>query len=149
MEFGVPFCCCFFPLECTCCFATACLCFLISQGPHFNDECWHQGDTLDSRDWGLLQVQTNTERANMSEKDNLKDNLVNVPTFNLHHLHHLFPTIDAAELSKIVPMFEEHCEEFGVVFDRMTQKELAAGMYKCVDGYAPNNRTRNGIRAKL
>ena len=56
--------------------------FLI--GPHFNDECWHQGDTLDSRDWGLLQVQTNTERSDMSEKDNMRANIMNIPTFNLH-----------------------------------------------------------------
>ena len=25
-------------------------------GPHFNDECWHQGDVLDSTDWGIVQV---------------------------------------------------------------------------------------------
>ena len=73
-------------------------------GPHFNDECWHQGDTLDSRDWGLLQIQTNTERSELSQADNTRANLFNIPTFGLHHLHHLFPTIDAHELSKLVPV---------------------------------------------
>jgi len=118
-------------------------------GPHFNDECWHQGDTLDSRDWGLMQIQTNTERASMSHDDNSKSNLWNIPTFGLHHLHHLFPTIDAHELSKLVPLFEEHCKEWGVDFSLMTDQELAEGLWKCLDGYEPNDRTRNGLRSKL
>jgi len=119
-------------------------------GPHFNDECWHQGDMLDSRDWGLCQVQTSTERADMSHKDNLSANCINVAAFGLHHLHHLFPTIDASELSKLVPLFEEHCREWGVTFELMSREELRKGLWKCVDGYEPNDRPRNGIfRSKL
>ena len=34
-------------------------------GPHFNDECWHHSDTLDSTDWGILQIQTNVERSEL------------------------------------------------------------------------------------
>jgi fatty acid desaturase len=118
-------------------------------GPHFNDKCWHQGDTLDSRDWGMLQIQTNTERASMSHDDNLVNNLWQVPTFGLHHLHHLFPTIDASELSKCVPVFEATCEEFGIEFNLMSDRELREGLFKCIDGYESNARTLNGMRAKL
>jgi fatty acid desaturase len=118
-------------------------------GPHFNDECWHQGDTLDSRDWGMMQVQTNTEREEMSHEDTFKANLINIPTFGLHHLHHLFPTVDAYELSKIVPIFNEHCEEWGVTFSMMSQSEMGKGLWQCLDGYEPNTRTRNGIYSKL
>ena len=65
----------------------------------------------------------------------------------LHHLHHLFPTIDAADLSKIVPLFEQHCEEWGVTFSTMPTAALAKGMWKCIDGQPPSARTRNGIHA--
>eukprot|EP00756_Hemistasia_phaeocysticola_P007624 Hpha_TRINITY_DN14339_c0_g1::TRINITY_DN14339_c0_g1_i2::g.86922::m.86922 len=118
-------------------------------GPHFNDECWHQGDTLDSNDWGILQIQTNTERVDISQKDTTAANLWKIPSFGLHHLHHLFPTIDAYQLAQVVPLFEEHCKEWGVEFSLMTNYELSQGLWKVVDGYKPNDRTRNGIRAKL
>ena len=85
----------------------------------------------------------------MSHDDNLGANLLNVPTFGLHHLHHLFPTVDAYELSKIVPIFNEHCKEFGVTFSTMTDGELSAGLWKALGGYKPNTRTRNGIYARL
>lgn len=117
-------------------------------GPHFNDECWHQGDTLDSTDWGMMQVQTNTERKDMSRKNTLGANVWNIPTFGLHHLHHLFPTIDAADLSELVPLFEEHCEEWGVTFETMSNSDLAAGLWKVTAGCPPNDRTRNGVYAQ-
>jgi len=44
-------------------------------GPHFNDECWHQGDTLDSTDWGILQVMTSVERSNIEQHNTLINNL--------------------------------------------------------------------------
>jgi hypothetical protein len=118
-------------------------------GPHFNDKCWHQGDTLDSRDWGLMQVQTSTERKSISQKDNLSNNLWQIPTFGQHHLHHLFPTIDATELTKCLPIFEATCKEFGVEFHLMSDNELREGLFRCIDGYESNARTLNGMRAKL
>jgi fatty acid desaturase len=116
-------------------------------GPHFNDECWHQKDTLDSTDWGILQVQTSVERSDLSSKDNLFANLFNIITFNFHHLHHLFPTIDATLLSQLNPLFEEHCLEHGVVFRTMDNASLARGLLRCIiTAYeTPNDRTRNGI----
>lgn len=116
-------------------------------GPHFNDECWHQGDTLDCTDWGILQIQTTTERSEMSSRDTLLNNLLNIPTFGLHHLHHLFPTIDATELTKLVPLFDAHCVEHGVVFQTMDNKSLAEGLFRCIiTAYEqPNTRTRNGV----
>ena len=117
-------------------------------GPHFNDECWHQGDVLDDTDWGLLQVQTNVERKDLSQLDRLIDNLNNIPTFNMHHIHHLFPTIDATELSKVAPIFDKHCEEWAVNFEMMSYPELARGLWRCLGkGYVPNERPRNGMRS--
>jgi fatty acid desaturase len=119
-------------------------------GPHFNDECWHQGDTLDSTDWGILQVQTSVERSELSSKDNIFANLFNIVTFNFHHLHHLFPTIDATFLSQLDSLFEEHCQEHNVVFSTMDNYSLARGLYRCIiSAYdEPNDRTRNGIYLK-
>jgi fatty acid desaturase len=117
-------------------------------GPHFNDQCWHQGDTLDDRDWGIVQVQTNTERAGLPQDGSLRSNLLNIPTFGLHHLHHLFPTVDAYELSRIMPLFEETCREFGVEFSLMDNYELSNGLWRLLDGVRPSTRTRNGLRMK-
>ena len=91
-------------------------------------------------------MQGNTERTSLPH-----DNFVNIAAFGLHHLHHLFPTIDAFELAKLVPLFQQHCDEWGVNFKTMSNKQLAAGLDKCVTGYEPNERTRNGIygRSKL
>lgn len=116
-------------------------------GPHFNDECWHQGDTLDSTDWGILQIQTSVERADLSSADWLLPNLANIATFNHHHLHHLFPTIDAFYLTKLLPLFDAHCIEHHVVFNKMSNGSLARGLWRCIiSSYEePNNRTRNGI----
>lgn len=116
-------------------------------GPHFNDECWHQKDTLDSTDWGILQIQTSVERSDLSAKNYLAANLFNIVTFNFHHLHHLFPTIDATYLSQLNPLFEEHCREHHVVFKTMDNGALARGLWKCIiSSYEePNDRTRNGI----
>lgn len=120
-------------------------------GPHFNDECWHQRDTLDSTDWGILQVQTSVERSELSSKDNLMANLFNIVTFNLHHLHHLFPTIDATYLSQLNALFEEHCREHSVVFHTMDNASLARGLWRCIISRydTPNDRTRNGIYLTL
>jgi len=117
-------------------------------GPHFNDECWHQGDTLDSTDWGILQVQTSVERSELPSAENITPiNLFNTLTFGLHQLHHLFPTIDAVHLTTLVPLFEEHCREHGVLFITMSNAALAAGLWRCIiSAYeVPNLRTRNGI----
>lgn len=120
-------------------------------GPHFNDECWHQKDTLDSTDWGILQVQTSVERSELSSKDTLSTNLLNIVTFNMHHLHHLFPTIDATYLSQLNQLFEEHCLEHSVVFNTMDNASLARGLWRCVISRydTPNDRTRNGIYLQL
>jgi len=69
-----------------------------------------------------------------------------IPSFGLHHLHHLFPTIDATHLTSIVAIFEETCSEFNVAFTLMTLPELARGLWKCLgDDYKNNERCRNGI----
>lgn len=118
-------------------------------GPHFNTQCWHQGDTLDDRDWGIAQCQTSTERKAISEEDTPMNNKFNTVVFALHHLHHLFPTIDGNELSKLVPLFREHCKEYNVKMTLMSGRELQAGLYECIDGYKPNTRTLNGVYSKL
>lgn len=120
-------------------------------GPHFNDECWHHTDTLDSTDWGILQIQTSVERSDLSSDDTMWSNLFSIVTFNMHHLHHLFPTIDATYLSQLNDLFEEHCHEHDVVFRKMDNASLARGFWRCViTAYEePNDRTRNGIFPKL
>ena len=108
---------------------------------------WHQGDTLDSTDWGILQVQASVERSDLSCSDTLPINLLNIATFNLHHLHHLFPTIDATYLTQLQSTFDEHCLKYGVIYRKMSNKDLIKGLWRCIiTGYdQPNDRTRNGI----
>lgn len=123
-----------------------------TSGPHFNSSVWHQGDMLDSLDWGIAQVQSGIERSNLSTENTTRANCVNTIAFGLHYLHHLFPTVDAMKLSELVPLFQQTCEEFGVLNVTWSNAELRRGLLHLLDGYEPNDRTLNGLyttRSKL
>jgi fatty acid desaturase len=80
---------------------------------HRTDEHWFDGDPNGSREYGRFIVQSS------------KDHSVNFPlflsmlflgTFNVHIIHHLFPTIDAEKLIMLRPTMEETCKEFDVSY---------------------------------
>jgi len=120
-------------------------------GPHFSSSVWHQGDMLDSLDWGVAQIQTMIERSKLPTENSLKNNCVNTVVYGLHYLHHLFPTVDAMKLSELVPIFQETCAEFGVQNSTWTDGELRQGTFDLLRGYGPIDRTLNGqfARSKL
>ena len=137
------------------CMHVTCSSFFIfsnfTQGPHYSQEAWHQGDKLDSRDWGIMQVQSVVSGPPHTLAQNMFYRLLAISEFEQHHLHHLFPTIDHSYLVDLLPIFEEVCKEFGVVYSRKADlEEVKAGVEKCLAGAAPNQRTLNGqISSKI
>ncbi|XP_039750160.1 cytochrome b5-related protein-like isoform X2 [Pararge aegeria] len=58
-------------------------------------------------DWGIHQMDTIVERVEYME-----DHFKSITRFGDHALHHLFPTLDHAELKYLYPTLLEHCEKF-------------------------------------
>ncbi|XP_052740652.1 cytochrome b5-related protein isoform X2 [Bicyclus anynana] len=58
-------------------------------------------------DWGIHQMDTMVERV-----ENMEDHFKSITRFGDHALHHLFPTLDHAELKYLYPTLIEHCEKF-------------------------------------
>ncbi|CAH0407308.1 unnamed protein product [Chilo suppressalis] len=58
-------------------------------------------------DWGVFQLDTVIERI-----DYAGDNFKSLTRFGDHALHHLFPTLDHAELKYLYPIFIDHCKKF-------------------------------------
>ncbi|KAJ0178869.1 hypothetical protein K1T71_005644 [Dendrolimus kikuchii] len=61
-------------------------------------------------DWGLHQMSTVEERIDFAG-----NHFKSLTRFGDHALHHLFPTLDHAELKYFYPVLLEHCEKFDVV----------------------------------
>jgi len=81
---------------------------------HHNPDCWHDGDAarLGTRDFGILQLDAVRERREVEGAS-----LLWVLTGYGHHgLHHLFPTVDHAQLPQLQPVFEETLREFGLEY---------------------------------
>lgn len=92
---------------------------------HHHPELFHDGDTpREEKDWGLYQLDTVRDR-----KECVKNLPVVLSTFGDHTLHHMFPTLDHATLSKLYPVLEETAKEFGVEFQIWTAWELMKGQF--------------------
>ncbi|GBP19624.1 Cytochrome b5-related protein [Eumeta japonica] len=82
--------------------------FGLTAGHHGNTN-FFDGDIprAENLDWGIHQLDTIVERA-----DYAGDHFKSLTRFGDHCLHHLFPTLDHAELKYIYPTLLEHCEKF-------------------------------------
>ncbi|XP_026737179.1 cytochrome b5-related protein-like [Trichoplusia ni] len=76
---------------------------------HHSHRNFFEGDVPRSEniDWGLHQLDTIVERI-----DYAGNHFKSITRFGDHALHHLFPTLDHAELKYLYPTLFEHCEKF-------------------------------------
>ncbi|CAH0725209.1 unnamed protein product, partial [Brenthis ino] len=65
-------------------------------------------------DWGIHQLDTVVERVEYAG-----DHFKSLTRFGDHALHHLFPTLDHAELKYLYPTLLEHCQKYEIQL-RMT-----------------------------
>ncbi|XP_034829646.1 cytochrome b5-related protein-like [Maniola hyperantus] len=82
--------------------------FGLTAGHHAHSN-FFEGDIPrdESLDWGIHQMDTVIERL-----ENMEDHFKSITRFGDHALHHLFPTLDHAELKYLYPTLLEHCEKF-------------------------------------
>ncbi|XP_034829648.1 cytochrome b5-related protein-like [Maniola hyperantus] len=82
--------------------------FGLTAGHHAHTN-FFEGDVPrdESLDWGIHQLDTVIERV-----ENMEDHFKSITRFGDHALHHLFPTLDHAELKYLYPTLLEHCEKF-------------------------------------
>ncbi|XP_045534899.1 cytochrome b5-related protein [Papilio machaon] len=88
------------------------MCFGLTAGHHSHNN-FFDGDIprAEYYDWGIHQLDTVSERVD--ETDN---HFKSLTRFGFHTLHHLFPTLDHAELQYLYPTFLEHCDKFDVKY---------------------------------
>lgn len=60
-------------------------------------------------DWGIHQLNTIVERIDFAG-----NHFKSLTRFGDHALHHLFPTLDHAELKYLYPILLDHCEKFDI-----------------------------------
>ncbi|XP_075972014.1 cytochrome b5-related protein-like [Anticarsia gemmatalis] len=85
-------------------------------------------------DWGLHQLDTIVERIDYAGK-----HFKSLTRFGDHALHHLFPTLDHAELKYLYPILFEHCEKFESQLKTHTFYEALISMSKQLARKEPNN----------
>nr|AIM40226.1 desaturase [Cydia pomonella] len=76
---------------------------------HHAHENFFEGDKPRAEyvDWGLHQLDTVVERI-----DYAGNHFKSLTRFGDHYLHHLFPTLDHAELKYLYPILYEHCSKY-------------------------------------
>ncbi|KAI8608722.1 hypothetical protein BC830DRAFT_1174178 [Chytriomyces sp. MP71] len=86
---------------------------------HHQEDVWHQGDKVQRRseiepppvqvDFGLFQL------LELRDKVETTNSLwMNINSYGDHALHHLYPTIDQANLPYLYPLLMDHCRRFHV-----------------------------------
>lgn len=93
---------------------TSCSFFFVLYGltaGHHSHTNFFEGDIPREQnlDWGIHQLDTIVERI-----DYAGNHFKSLTRFGDHALHHLFPTLDHAELKYLYPTLLEHCEKFDV-----------------------------------
>ncbi|TPX32325.1 hypothetical protein SmJEL517_g04504 [Synchytrium microbalum] len=86
---------------------------------------WHAADDNMPTDFGLLQVETTSDRIEV-----LGNPTLNLVSFGDHTLHHLFPTLDHAYLPLLYSPLVKTCKEFGVEFTFTTYMDHINGWFK-------------------
>ncbi|XP_063824201.1 cytochrome b5-related protein-like [Ostrinia nubilalis] len=91
-------------------------------------------------DWGLHQLDTVVERI-----DYAGNHFKSITRFGDHALHHLFPTLDHAELKYFYPILLEHCEKFDMPLRTTTFYGALLSHAKQLIRKRPNNfAVKNG-----
>ncbi|XP_075971563.1 cytochrome b5-related protein-like [Anticarsia gemmatalis] len=103
---------------------------------HHSHRNFFEGDVTrdENLDWGLHQLDTIVERI-----DYAGNHFKSITRFGDHALHHLFPTLDHAELKYLYPVLFEHCEKFESQLKTNTFYEAIISMSKQIVRKRPNN----------
>lgn len=106
---------------------------------HHSHRNFFEGDVPrdETLDWGLHQLDVIVERI-----DYAADHFKSLTRFGDHCLHHLFPTLDHAELKFLYPTLFEHCEKFESQLKTNTFYEAWLSMSKQLVRKRPNNFKR-------
>ncbi|XP_049870170.1 cytochrome b5-related protein-like [Pectinophora gossypiella] len=88
----------------------------------------------DHMDWGIHQLDTVIEREEFAG-----NHFQSLTRFGDHALHHLFPTLDHAELTYLYPTLMEHCEKFETQLRTTTFYEALISQSKQLIRKRPNN----------
>ena len=91
---------------------------------HHHPEITHEGDELESLDFGYIQMGATIDRI---EAD--KNLFTALSTFGTHTLHHLFPSIDHGLLPQLKDVFEETCNEFDIEMRKFHWYTLMRGQF--------------------
>ncbi|XP_068631175.1 cytochrome b5-related protein-like [Battus philenor] len=85
-------------------------------------------------DWGIHQLDTCEERVDYTDS-----HFKSLTRFGYHALHHLFPTLDHAELKYLYPTLQEHCEKFEIELRRASYMKSFISHSKQLIRKRPNN----------
>jgi fatty acid desaturase len=88
--------------------------FAFSNG-HHGPNIVHEGDEIESMDYGAFQVRANVERAAINGND-----FTVMAYYGQHTLHHLFPTLDHSILPQLEEIYAKTCEQFSIVPNKKT-----------------------------
>ncbi|KAG6444172.1 cytochrome b5-related protein [Manduca sexta] len=103
---------------------------------HHSHRNFFEGDIPREQDldWGLHQLDTIVERI-----DYAGNHFKSITRFGDHALHHLFPTLDHAELKYLYPTLLEHCEKFEAELKMNTFYEALISQSKQLIRKRPND----------
>lgn len=76
---------------------------------HHHTESVHEGDELQSLDFGIFQLGATTERTETNGYL-----FISLTNFGDHYLHHMIPTVDHASLPQLRGVFLQTCKEFNL-----------------------------------
>ena len=60
--------------------------------------------------------------------------------FNIHSVHHLFPTADHSQFPKILPLVVETCKEFGIKYRCKTKWQCLVSISKNMVSRVPYSK---------
>ncbi|OWR46060.1 hypothetical protein KGM_201044 [Danaus plexippus plexippus] len=109
--------------------------FGLTAGHHAHTN-FFEGDVPreETLDWGIHQLDSIIERV-----DYAGDHFKSLTRFGDHALHHLFPTLDHAELKYLYPTLLEHCEKFETQLRTTTFYNALISQSKQLIRKRPNN----------
>lgn len=95
---------------------------------HHGPDLVHEGDEIDSLDFGIYQLHT------IADRKEIGDELVKVLLYyGLHTLHHMFPTLDHSVLPKLQGALKQTCKEFNIKYEETTIMQAMRDQFKQID----------------
>ncbi|KAG5675236.1 hypothetical protein PVAND_005157 [Polypedilum vanderplanki] len=99
--------------------------FFAFNGSHHHNKIFHDGDELESMDFGIYQLAATFDRAELQ-----KNQFLTLTTFGHHIAHHLFPTLDHSVLPELSELIHDTCKEFETELSVYPWYELMIGQFR-------------------